>query len=95
MGIQENNSVINKLIKERREKDNRKPKTISEEKKKENIKKWTSFYRRNMNIYLSRHLMIKLHPFQHIMIYLMSISEAFMAICGRGLSKKNKVLYKK
>lgn len=88
MGTQQDTSnVINRLIKERREKDNRKPKTISEEKKKENIKKWTSFYRRNMNIYLSRHLMIKLHPFQHIMIYLMSISEAFMAICGRGLSK--------
>jgi hypothetical protein len=87
MGIQENNSVINKLIKERREKDNRKPKTISEEKKKENIKKWTSFYRRNINLYATRHLMIRLYPFQHIMLYLMSISEQFMAICGRGASK--------
>ena len=53
----------------------------------ENIKKWVSFYRRNINLYASRHLMIKLHPFQHIMLYLMGVSQVFFAICSRGVSK--------
>ena len=53
----------------------------------ENVKKWCSFYRRNINLYASRHLMIKLHPFQHIMLYLMGISQVFFAVCSRGLSK--------
>ena len=55
--------------------------------KKENVKKWCSFYRRNINLYASRHLRIKLHPFQHIMLYLMGVSQVFFAVCSRGLSK--------
>lgn len=60
---------------------------LTPEQKKENIKKWCSLYRRNINLYASRHLMIKLKPFQHIMLYLMGVSEVFFAICSRGLSK--------
>lgn len=52
-----------------------------------NVKKWCSFYRRNINLYANRHLQIKLHPFQHIMLYLMGVSQVFFAICSRGLSK--------
>ena len=55
--------------------------------KKENIKRWCSFYRRNINLYACRHLKIKLHPFQHIMLYLMNVSQVFFAVCSRGLSK--------
>lgn len=54
---------------------------------KERIIHWTTLYRRNINIYASRHLMIKLHPFQHLMLYLMGVSQVFFAICSRGLSK--------
>lgn len=54
-------------------------------------KQWCTFYRRNLNVYIEERLRIKLRPFQHIMIYLMSISETFWSICSRGLSK-NKVL---
>jgi hypothetical protein len=50
-------------------------------------KQWCTFYRRNLNIYISERLRIKLRPFQHIIIYLMSISETFWAICSRGASK--------
>lgn len=50
-------------------------------------KQWCTFYRRNLNIYIEERLRIKLRPFQHIMIYLMSISETFWSICSRGLSK--------
>lgn len=50
-------------------------------------KQWCTFYRRNLNVYIEERLRIKLRPFQHIMIYLMSISETFWSICSRGLSK--------
>lgn len=75
------------IINERLKKRNKKTKILSEQEKKENIIKWATFYRRNMNIYAERRLGIRLHPFQHIMIYLMSISQTFFAICTRGISK--------
>ena len=78
---------IEEIIRERVQKEQRKPKVLSAEDKKENIVKWTTFYRRNMNIYAERRLGIRLYPFQHVMIYLMSISQTFFAICTRGLSK--------
>ena len=53
----------------------------------EKVKRWCSFYRRNINLYANRHLKIRLHPFQHIMLYLMGVSQVFFAICSRGLSK--------
>src|SRR5699024_9574496 len=55
--------------------------------KEENLIHWVTFYRRNINIYIHRRLGINLHPFQHIMIYLMSISKTFFAIYSRGLAK--------
>lgn len=60
---------------------------LTVEQKKENVKKHCSFYRRNINLYASRHLKVRLHPFQHIMLYLMGVSQVFFAICSRGLSK--------
>lgn len=60
---------------------------LTDKQKRENVKKWTSFYRRNMNLYASRHLQIKLKPFQHIMLYLISVSQVFFAICSRGAGK--------
>lgn len=85
MEIQES-SLIN-LIKERKKKESKRPREKPYSEKKENIKKWSSVYRRNINLYASRHLQIRLHPFQHIMLYLMGISQVFFAICSRGLSK--------
>ena len=64
-----------------------KDRKLTKEQKKDNVKRWCSLYRRNPSLYLSRHLQIKLHPFQHIMLHLMGISEVFFAICSRGLSK--------
>ena len=76
-----------KLIQERRKREKERPKGLDKETKKSNVKKWTTFYRRNINLYASRHLQIRLHPFQHIMLYLMGVSQVFFAICSRGLSK--------
>lgn len=57
------------------------------EQKRCNIIKYCTFYRRNINLYASRHLMIKLKPFQHIMLYLMGISQVYFAVCSRGSGK--------
>lgn len=76
-----------KLIKERVRKEKNRPKELDPQIKRNNVKKWCTFYRRNINLYASRHLQIRLHPFQHIMLYLMGVSQVFFAICSRGLSK--------
>lgn len=53
-------------------------------------KQWCTFYRRNLNLYASERLRIRLKPFQHIMLYLIGISDFFWTICSRGLGKKIK-----
>ena len=55
--------------------------------KEENVIHWTTLFRRNWHIYAEMILGIKLRPFQHIMLYLMGISEIFFGVCSRGLSK--------
>lgn len=79
--------LLEKLIKERKQKEEKRKKPIDPEVKKKRLKSWTSFYRRNINLYASHRLQIKLHPFQHIMLYLMGVSQVFFAICSRGASK--------
>lgn len=82
-----NEGSLLKLIKERKQKENKRPKKLSPEEVEENVIHWTTFYRRNINIYIHRRLGVNLHPFQHVMIFLMSISDLFFAICSRGLAK--------
>lgn len=81
---------ISSLISERKRKNEekrRRDKKIPWEQRKENIIEWTTLYRRNWNLYAVYRLMISLYPFQHVMLYLMGISNTFFAICSRGLSK--------
>lgn len=75
------------LLQQRHKKEEERPKQTTDAQKEQNLINWTSFYRRNINLYASQRLGIKLHPFQHIMLYLMGVSSVFMAICSRGLSK--------
>lgn len=82
-----NESTLIRLIRERRSVEQNRKKEVSPELKKKRLKLWTTFYRRNINIYIHRRLGINLHPFQHVMIYLMSVSKTFFAICSRGLAK--------
>ena len=82
-----NESDLVKLIRQRKQKEDERPKELTDEQKEENTIHWITFYRRNMNTYAERYLGIKLHPFQHMMLYLMSVSQVFFAICSRGLSK--------
>ena len=54
---------------------------------KKQTKLWTTFFRRNINLYIEWRLKIHLHPFQHLAIYLISISDIWFGIASRGISK--------
>lgn len=78
---------LTELIHKRNRKEKQRPQTISEEQKVENLKHWTTFYRRNINMYVKDRLGVRLEPYQHLMIWLMSKSLVFVGICSRGLGK--------
>lgn len=75
------------LLLNRRKKNKERPKVLTAEQKKLRTKQWTTFYRRNINIYATQRLRINLYPFQQVILYLMSTSTTFFAICTRGLTK--------
>lgn len=75
------------LAKKRKERESKRPKKLDPALKRKRTKQWTTFYRRNLNIYVEERLRIKLRPFQHIMLYLIGRSQTFWTICSRGLSK--------
>lgn len=77
-----------KLIKQKRERESMRPKKLSRQEKRIKTKQWCTFYRRNMNLYATERLGIKLRPFQHIMLYLMNVSDVWWCICSRGVGKK-------
>lgn len=77
----------NILIRERNKREQRRKKSLSPEQRKEQVKKWTTFYRRNWNIYAKKELGISLFFFQEIMLYLMGVSQVFYLMCSRGNSK--------
>lgn len=78
---------LRQLIRQKRDTDRSIKKKISPEKRKEQVKKWTTFYRRNLDIYAEERLRIKLRPFQRIMLHMMGVSQVWFAICSRGISK--------
>jgi hypothetical protein len=77
----------NILIRERNKREQRRKKALSPEQRKEQVKKWTTFYRRNWNIYAKHELGISLYFFQEVMLYLMGVSQVFYLMCSRGNSK--------
>ena len=58
-----------------------------DEKRIDNIIDWCTFYRRNIHFFVSHYLGIKLYFFQIIWIYLMSVSDSFVAIASRADGK--------
>ena len=76
----------NILIRERNKREQRRKKALSPEQRKEQVKKWTTFYRRNWNIYAKHELGIPLFFFQEVMLYLLGKSQIFYMMCSRGLS---------
>jgi len=88
-----NCSHINKNRKNSKSSDlNKKPMSMMREKdfteqRKEKIKLWTTFYRRNIHRLVEHYFGVKLHFFQKLWLYLMDTSEIFMTIASRGISK--------
>ena len=78
---------INNVIKLKRETERSRKQKLTETERKEQIKKWTTFYRRNIDIYAEEKLRVKLRPFQRIMLYMMGISQVWFGICSRASSK--------
>lgn len=58
-----------------------------DEKRKNRLKDWITFYRRNIQYFVIHYLGIKLHFYQSIWIYLMAVSDSFVAICSRATGK--------
>lgn len=85
--MSEKTSKYSKLINDVNKRESNRPNKLSEEQIRENKKAWTTFWRRNVNLYASQKLGIKLYPFQHVILYLASVSTVFFAICTRGLTK--------
>jgi hypothetical protein len=79
-------SKYGKLLTQYLKREKARPVVVDKDLKNKRTKQWTTFYRRNMNLYATERLRIKLKPFQHIMLYLMGQSDVFFAICSRGLS---------
>lgn len=60
---------------------------LNREEKDENTIEWSTFYRRNWNIYVERVLGIKLRLFQHFELWLMGNSDVFFGMRSRGGAK--------
>ena len=59
---------------------------ISEERRNRLID-WITFYRRNIHRFVQHYFGISLYPYQIIWIYMMSLSDSFVAICSRAIGK--------
>ena len=61
-------------------------KELSEEKK-ERLKGWITLYRLNIDIFCTHYLGLQLFPYQKLWIYLMNLSDVFVAIASRASAK--------
>ena len=78
---------LNRVIQLKRETEKSTKPKLTEEQRKTQTKKWTTFYRRNIDIYAEDRLRVKLRPFQRIMLHMMGISQIWFGICSRASSK--------
>ena len=61
---------------------------LTEKQRRQQVRDWTTFYRRNWNIYAKYELGMKsLRFFQEVILYLAGVSDVFYMMCGRGNSK--------
>ena len=75
---------VQNLLNNHCEFESRQEKEVSNEKHKEIIKDWNTFYRRNWDIYAEYELGLPLKWVQQIVLYLMGISDVFFLFCSRG-----------
>ena len=58
---------------------------------KENAKKWISRFRRNLDLFATEVLGIKLYPLQRFSLHMMGISQEYMEIATRGAGKSFRI----
>ena len=61
--------------------------SIATEQNVSRVKKWISFFRRNIEIYIEEYLRVSLKPFQRVVFHQMGVSDNYTLVCSRGLSK--------
>lgn len=86
--MNKDDKLLRKTIRQKRDTDKTTKPKLTEEQHKEQIKRWTTFYRRNWEIYAETRLRIKLRPFQRIMLHMIGISQVWFGVCSRGSSKQ-------
>ena len=64
-----------------------KDKHIDSKQRRENIKKWTDFYRKNLDIYITDFLGIPLFQYQKNMVNTIQDGDVTVLVCSRGSSK--------
>ena len=52
-----------------------------------NLIDWITFYRRNIHRFVEHYFNITLYPYQILWLYMMSMSDSFVAICSRATGK--------
>ena len=78
---------LNELILERKKKEQKRAKPLSQEELDKQVLEWSDFYRKNWDIYATEELGVPLKEFQKYAIHEMGISDYFFLMCGRGLGK--------
>lgn len=75
------------LLAERRKNRQNHVKALTQEERDRQTVEWTTFYRRNWEIYAEEELGLTLYDFQKYAIHQIGVSETFFEQCSRGLSK--------
>ena len=57
------------------------------EERRQKIINWTTFYRRNIHLFIEHYFGIHLHPYQILLVYMMNKSDSSVAICSRAVGK--------
>src|SRR5574344_2202080 len=78
---------LEQLIRERKKKEDNRPRELTQEELDEQVRKYTDFYRKNWDIYATEELGLPLKAFQKYVFYEMGVSDYFFLMCGRGLGK--------
>lgn len=76
---------LNEIILERKKKENKRVKPLTQEELDKQVLEWSDFYRKNWDIYATEELGLPLKEFQKYAFHEMGVSDYFFLMCGRGL----------
>lgn len=79
--------ILHKTILKKKATDKSIKRPLTKDERKERVKQWCTFYRRNPEIYAEQVLGVNLRPFQKFWIHIMMRSHMFFAVASRGSAK--------